>query len=335
MENKEIAVVTGANGFVGSHLVDLLVDKGYNVRCIVRGTSDLKWLKNHLEEKKVELFTCGLNNKEELVPILKDAHYIYHVAGVVKSKKPEGYFSGNVEPARNILDVAEKHCTNLKRILVVSSQTAAGPSLDGIPINEEMRCNPITTYGRSKLNEEKVTITYRNILPVTICRAPAVYGERDTEIFIFFKTFASGLFTTIGFNTKLISLIHVSDLVNGFYLAATSEKAKGQIYFISSERLYTWEEIGEVTSRVLNKKAFHIRVPHTVVFLIAVIAEFLALFSKKASTLNVEKAKDITQTYWVCSTQKAMNDFGYKQKISIEEGIERTIKWYKQIGWLK
>ena len=78
MENKKIAVVTGATGFVGSHLVDLLLKEGFTVKCIVRKTSNLRWL----EGKNVEIYDSGLFNKDEIKKILKDADYLYHIAGV-------------------------------------------------------------------------------------------------------------------------------------------------------------------------------------------------------------------------------------------------------------
>jgi dihydroflavonol-4-reductase len=330
MQNKEIAVVTGANGFVGSHLVDLLLEKGYEVRCITRKSSNLKWL----EGKTVEIYDCGLFDKEGLNKVLRDANYIFHVAGVVKSKKPEGYFKGNVETTRNLLDVSLNNLDSIKRFVVVSSQTVTGPSPDGKPVTEETECRPITTYGRSKLEEEKLALSYSDKLPITICRAPAVYGERDTEIFIYFNTFSKGLTTTIGFNKKILSLIHVTDLVNGIYLSAISEKATGQTYFVSSEKYYTWPEINTITGNVIGKKAVIIKVPHFLVYTIAAIAQFFAIFSKNAATLNLEKAKDITQQYWICDTSKAIRDFGYKQNISAEEGIRRTIEWYKKMKWI-
>jgi dihydroflavonol-4-reductase len=282
MQNKEIAVVTGANGFVGSHLVDLLLEKGYEVRCITRKSSNLKWL----EGKTVEIYDCGLFDKEGLNKVLRDANYIFHVAGVVKSKKPEGYFKGNVETTRNLLDVSLNNLDSIKRFVVVSSQTVTGPSPDGKPVTEETECRPITTYGRSKLEEEKLALSYSDKLPITICRAPAVYGERDTEIFIYFNTFSKGLTTTIGFNKKILSLIHVTDLVNGIYLSAISEKAAGQTYFVSSEKYYTWPEINTITGNVIGKKAVIIKVPHFLVYTIAAIAQFFAIFSKNAATLK-------------------------------------------------
>lgn len=329
MSSKTIAVVTGANGFVGSHLVDLLIEKNYTVRCITRKSSSLRWL----EGKDVEIYNCGLSDKENLRKVFNGAEYIYHVAGVVKSKTPEGYFKGNVDTTKTLLDVSLEFKSSLKKFLVVSSQTAVGPSLNGVPVDETSACSPITTYGKSKLEEEQLARSYMDRLPITICRAPAIYGERDTEIFIFFQTFNKGLMTTIGFDEKKLSLLHVKDLANGFYLAAVSDKSAGETYFISSEKYYTWEEVGRVTSEVLNKKPVRIKVPHTAVYTIAAIAQFFAMFSSKPATLNIEKAKDITQHSWTCDTGKAVRELGYRQNISIEEGIKRTCGWYKEMKW--
>jgi nucleoside-diphosphate-sugar epimerase len=330
MNNKQTAVITGANGFVGSHLVDLLLENNYIVRCITRKSSNLQWLKG----KNIQIFDSGLLDKDGLRKAFQGADYIYHVAGVVKSKKPEGYFHGNVETTRVLLETAVEFKDTIKKFLIVSSQTAAGPSRNGKVITEDDPCNPITTYGRSKLAEEELAKSFMNLLPITICRAPAVFGDRDTEIFIFFKTFSKGLMTTIGFDKKLISLIYVQDLVKGFMLAAESGKSAGQTYFISSEKHYTWEEIGNISAKVLSKKPVKIKVPHSVVYGIAAIAQVLASFSSKPATLNMEKARDITRNAWICDTSKAIRELNYHQSISIEEGIKRTCEWYKQQGWI-
>lgn len=330
MKNNLIAVVTGGTGFVGSHLVDLLIKNGFTVRCIIRKTSNLRWL----EGKPVEIYDCGLFDTEKLKNVLDGADYVYHVAGVVKSKKPKGYFIGNVETTKNLLSAVTEATPNLKRFVIISSQTTTGPSLDGKPVNEETVCRPITTYGKSKFEAEKLAKKYMDKIPITICRAPAVFGERDTEILIYFKTFNKGITTRIGFDKKTISLIHVLDLVDGIYKSSIEDNAKGQTYFISSEKLYSWEEIGTVTSSVLNKNPITIKFPHFLVFIIAAFAQFISLFGKKAATLNIEKAKDITQKNWICDTSKAVNELGYKQKISLEEGIKRTCDWYKKMKWI-
>ena len=327
MENKEVAIVTGANGFVGSHLVDYLLSKNFIVKCLVRQSSNLKWL----EDKNVEIFKCGLFDRDGIKTAMKDVNYVFHVAGVVKAKNTDGYFKGNVDATKILLETAEENKHNIKRFVVVSSQTVSGPSYDGKPVNEQTECKPLTTYAKSKFEQERLVLSYREKIPVTICRAPAIYGERDTEIFIYFQTFSKGLTSLIGFDKKMLSLLHVADLAAGLYLAATSERSVGEIYFISSEKFYTWDEVGAVTSKELNKKAIKIRIPHFVVYTLAAFAQFFAIFSSKPATLNIEKAKDLTQHAWICDTSKAIKDLGYRQNVSIEEGIKRTCDWYKKM----
>jgi nucleoside-diphosphate-sugar epimerase len=331
MEKQSTAVVTGANGFVGSHLVDLLLEKEFKVKCLVRKTSDLKWLRG----KEVEIIDCGLFDVEGMKTTFKGANYIFHVAGVVKSKSPEGYYKGNVETTKNILNACLSTKDSIKKIVIVSSLTACGPSIDGKPVNEETDPHPITTYGKSKLAQEKTAQSFMNELPITICRAHAVYGERDTEIFIFFQTFNKGLMTTVGLKDKYLGLIHVKDLVNGLYLAAISEKSTGQIYFISSEETYNWKMVGDVTSKILGKRPIKVKVPHFIVYNVAAIAQFFAMFSSKPATLNLEKARDLVQPFWICDVTKAVQQLGFRQQMSIEEGIKRTYDWYKLMGWLK
>lgn len=325
-----VSVVTGGTGFVGSHLVDLLLEKGHTVKCIVRKTSNLRWL----EGKPVEIIDSGLYDKEKLKEVLKDTDYLFHVAGVVKAKKWEDYYNGNVTPAKNLLEVLIEVNPQIKRVIVVSSQTVSGPAKDGKPVTEEMEPKPITRYGKSKLEEEKLVLSFKEKLPITIVRPPAVYGERDTEIYLFFKTYKQGLMTKVGFDKKLVSIINVKDLVRGIFMAATSPKAEGEIYFITSKEFYDWDQIGDVTAKAFGKKALKISLPHFLVYGVAVIAEFFSLFSSKAATFNIEKARDFVQRYWICSPEKAKRDFGFVQEISLEEGIKQTIDWYKREKWL-
>lgn len=327
---KNISVVTGASGFVGSHLVDKLLAEGHQVKCILRKTSSKRWLEN----KPVEIIDAGLFDKDNLRKILKDADYLFHVAGVVKAKNTEDYFKGNVETTQNLLDILSEVNPKIKRVVIVSSQTACGPSLDGKPVTEKTKEHPITTYGRSKYAQEQLAKKYFDKLPITIIRPPAVYGERDTEIYLFFKTYKQGLMGLIGFDKKQVSIVHVEDLVNGIFLAAISQKAVGQTYFIGSEKYYNWVEIGEICSKAFGKKAFTVKIPHTFVYTVAGVAQFFALYSSKAATFNLEKARDFVQSAWTCDVSKAVDDLGFRQNVSLEDGMKRTIDWYREMKWL-
>ncbi|MFH1194461.1 MAG: NAD-dependent epimerase/dehydratase family protein [bacterium] len=327
---KKIAVVTGGSGFIGSHLVDHLLSQGYSVKCIIRKSSNTRWLKG----KDLELIDCGLFDKEKLKVVLKDADYLFHIAGVVKSKDEKEYFDGNVETTRTLLNVLVEVNPGIKRIVISSSLTASGPSLDGKPSTEETPEHPITTYGRSKLEQERVALSYKDKLPISIVRLHAVYGERDTEIYQFFKTYKMGLMALIGFNDKHLNLVHVDDAVSGIYLASTSEKAIGQIYFIASEEIYDWPLVGEIIGKAFGKKAFTLRIPHFIVYTVAAVAQFFAKFSSQAATFNIEKARDFVQKEWTCDVSKAKRDLGFRQNVALDKGIERAIAWYREMKWL-
>ncbi|MFZ1292068.1 MAG: NAD(P)-dependent oxidoreductase [Melioribacteraceae bacterium] len=329
MKNN-IAVVTGATGFVGSHLVDLLLEKNFTVRCIVRKSSNLRWLKG----KNVEIFDSGLFDKEKLKSIFKDADYVYHVAGVVRSKNKDGFYKGNVETTKTILDSLIEVNPNLKRLIIVSSLTACGPAENGIPCTEQTVPHPITTYGKSKLAEEELAKSYIDKLPITICRAPAIYGEREEDIYAMFKGFQKGIMTLVGFNNKKLSLIHGRDFVNGIFLASQSEKAKNQIYFISSDEIYSWNQVSDAMEKAIGKKALRIRIPHFIVYIVGGISHLINYFAKKPATFNWEKSKDFVQENWTCDISKAKKDFGYTQNISLEDGMKSTVDWYRENKWL-
>ncbi|MBM4170695.1 MAG: NAD(P)-dependent oxidoreductase [Ignavibacteria bacterium] len=330
METKIISVVTGASGFVGSHLVDYLISKGHYVKCLLRKSSSKKWL----EGKPVEIVDCGLFDTESLSGVLRSADYLYHIAGVVKAKTYDEYLHGNVETTRILLDVLLKVNPKVKRVVIASSFTACGPSYESMTCNEETKEHPLTRYGKSKLEQELLAKQYMGQLPITIIRPPAVFGPRDTEIYLFFKTYKAGLMSLIGYNNKLLNLIYIDDLIVGLYLASINEKAAGQIYYIASEEMYTWPQIGDVIANAFGRKAFTIRIPHFIVYIVAAFAQFFSMFSSKAATFNIEKARDFVQQYWTCDVSKAKRELGFKESYSLEESMKLTIDWYREMKWL-
>jgi nucleoside-diphosphate-sugar epimerase len=143
-----------------------------------------------------------------------------------------------------------------------------------------------------------------------------------------------GIHPTIGFSDTYVSLIHVKDLVRGIILAGEHKKSVGATYFISSERFYNWKEVGGLTAKIMNKRAIQIRVPVFLVYGVSIFAEIGAFFTRKPALLNIEKARDLVQRAWTCSIEKAKKELGYREELTIEEGIRDTIKWYRENGWL-
>jgi dihydroflavonol-4-reductase len=324
--------ITGATGFIGSHLADLLKKDGHDIYCMIRPSSSLKWVEN----KGFHLINLDFKNKEQLKEIFEDMDYVYHIGGLTAAKTYEEFLRGNRDFTKDLISTVYTYSKNLKKFIYVSSQTVAGPSksLEN-PKTEEDECQPITSYGKSKRAGELEVINYFDKMPVTIVRPPAVYGPRDTAILSIFQTVNKGIGTLIGFNKKYVSLIHSDDLVRGIKLAGESSKSNSQIYFISSNEFYNWDQLMEIIKDKMGKKhIIKLKLPHSLVLIIAGISGFFGKFSSKPPVLNYEKGIDFIQDYWICSAEKAKNEIGFVQEMTIEAGMENSIKWYKENNWL-
>lgn len=325
------AFVTGATGFIGSHVADILSEKGMDVRCAVRKTSNLRWV----DGKGYDLVETDFNDPDSVKKAVAGCDYVFHVGGQTYGRDLDDFLRGNRDVTLRMLEAAAEN-PNLKRFLHVSSQTVAGPaeSLDK-PIDETMPCKPITAYGKSKLAGEAEVAKFADKFPSTIVRLPAIFGPRDTAIFDFFKTVNKGLGALIGMNKKYLSLLHSSDAARGCVEAALSDNTVGETYFVSSEKFYSWDFlVDEIKNALGGKFVLKLRTPEFVVLGAARISEFFGKFSSKPPVFNYEKGLDFIQDYWICSTEKAMRDFGYRQKTPIEEGLRDAIDWYKKNGWL-
>jgi len=324
------ALVTGSTGFVGSHLVEKILERGYEVRCFLRPDTRLDYINN----LPVELFRGDYSNSESLKKAVDDVDYVFHVGGVTKSKTKNGYFEGNYLATVKLLEAVLSNNLSLRRFVLISSQAAVGPGHSSQPVNEETPCHPITTYGVSKLKAEEKCLSVKDKLPITIIRPPAVYGPRDKDIFEFFKSASKHVIAISGFGRKILSLVHVYDLVEGIIIAAENPQAAGQIYFIANSEIYDWDTIANLTKQIIGKWTITVRVPHLAIFSIAAISELVSRIQGRAALINFEKARDMVQKNWACSPAKAERELGYKAKLTIRAGIENTIQWYKENKWI-
>jgi dihydroflavonol-4-reductase len=329
-KDRSRVLVTGANGFVGSHLVESLLDKGYQVRCLVRKTSNLKWLSG----LKVEYVYGDISERNSLNEAVANVDVIIHSAGLTKAKNREGYFKANAEGTRNLVEVCLERNPGLHRFIYISSQAASGPGEDERPKDEAAPCRPVSDYGGSKLEGEKIVSEYSSKLPVTIIRPPAVYGPRDTDMLGFFKVVKYGFRISFGKGESYISLVYVKDLVDGILLAAENTKAIGQTYFIADDRVYSWREAFNIIAGVMNKKTLPLRIPKSIVFFLAFLSESFYRLLGKTPAFNTQKTREITQRYWGLDVSKAKKELGFVPRFPLDKGTSETVKWYRENGWL-
>lgn len=326
------ALVTGATGFVGSHVADLLIQRGFSVRAIYRKTSNTRWLQN----KPVKLVEASLSDCDSLREAVRGVDYVFHIGGLIMARSQDEFMKANRDGTRNLGEACLETAPNLRRFLYVSSLTAAGPSksLDE-PVTEDMPCSPLTAYGRSKVAAEKAIMELSPKMPVTIVRPPAVYGPRDNGLVPVFKAVKNGIGMLIGFDKKYLSLVHSTDLARGIVDAAMPDISIGEAYYISSDEFYNWVQLMDTMKEAFSKKfLIKLRAPHFVVLSAAAATEFVGQFMKTPPIFNYDKGIDFIQKYWTCSTEKARRHFGYRQEVPLRAGFEETFKWYRDNKWL-
>lgn len=323
------AFVTGGTGFIGSHLVDELISSQQydDIRCLVR--NDEKWLsgKNYTKIKGDLFDLHALSEAVEGVDV------IFHIAAIVKAQTQKEFTLANVEATENLIRIAQKK--GISNIVLLSSQAAAGPS-SGTPVTEKDALRPVSMYGHSKKEmEEIIHIIAQKNDSIKIIRPPSVYGPRENQIYIFFKTFSRGICPIVGDgNHPQISMVYVKDLVQGIMKAAQKKDEGIHTYFVGGqEDNYSWNQIREITTIAMNKKAIPVKINPKLVKKIAGVIESSASLFGSYPVVNREKANEMILE-WVCSSNKAKRELGYAPEVSLEEGISRTIRWYKQYNWL-
>ena len=320
------ALVSGSNGFIGSHLVEALKKRGYAVPCLVRKTSNLNWLKG----LDVEFVYGDCTEKETLYKAVEGADYVYHLAGVVRAVDRETYYRVNFLGTRNLLEVCNKTNRKIKKFVYLSSQAAVGPTNP----NGEGDCQPITDYGKSKLKGEIVVHNYSDRLPVLIIRAPVIYGPRDKDIYTYFKFLKRRIRPLPGKGEGYVNILYVGDLVEGMILAAENESSSGETYFIADEKSYSWKEAADKAAQALGVKAIKINIPRWLISASAFLSELSSEITHKPVLIDRQKAKELLHNGWFCDITKAREHLGFKPRVSLEEGLKITASWYKENGWL-
>ena len=315
--------VTGANGFIGSHLVRELLNKGYEVNCLIRQTSDL----SSIAGLRLNLFEGDVRKSETLIEPMKDVEYIYHLAAELMVTSRQEFEETNTDGTINMLKAAEKFAKNtLKRFLMVSSQAAAGPCDNPDPIDETKEPAPISWYGNSKKKAEEAVKNFKDHLPLTIVRPPAVYGERETDLSQIYTVISKRVHPKLGILKKYLVMVYVGDLVKGMIQAAESDNTLNKTYFLTHNEVLTAKSVTKTIARAMNK-AFGVTIPVPLIFirLAAPFAELIYHLSRNRAQMTRDKAREVSQRFWVATSAKAKKDFSWEAENNLFEGMKKTI----------
>jgi dihydroflavonol-4-reductase len=325
------ALVTGASGFVGGHLAEALVRHNVKVKLLVRSTSKLPFKPT----TNMEICFGDVTDLESLRKAMKGVKVVYHLAGVLRGSDFSSYRNVNAEGTRKVCQAAAE--SKVKRLVYVSSLSAAGPSTLEGPIDETVFPQPVSFYGQTKLMGEDIVLSYQTHYPVTVLRPGAVYGSRETDIFEYFKMVANHLVVIGGADTQKISFVYVDDLVDAILLTAHSKKAEGKTYFVSDGQSYHWGDITAYIGKALNKSYFTIKLPLGLVKAVASLGDFAIYLTGKSilpPIVSSDKMKEVQVPGWACKNTKLRQELGFKPKFGIEVGIQKTVEAYRTAGWL-
>jgi nucleoside-diphosphate-sugar epimerase len=322
-------LVTGASGFLGGHVAELLSKRGDQVRALVRVTSNRKHLQGL---SNVELVEGSVEEPERVREAVEGVDAVVHSAGLIKARSTDDFFAVNVGGTANLVEAARKQ--KLKRFVLVSSLEACGPSADGLPVPADQE-NPVTAYGRSKLAAEKVVLSAKDDMTVVILRPGAIYGPRDGEILEAFRAIKHGVLPIVAGGEAKGMWIYATDCAEACVRAIDADVPSGSIYFVDDGcgPIAQGQMLADA-ERALGKRAFFRRsLPVPVFMTVARGIEAFGRMSNRPVMLTREKANMLLQ-HWVCSSEETRRDLGWTPKVPWSEGVGLAVKWYRENGWL-
>lgn len=325
-----LALLTGANGFVGSHLADLLVARGWRVRALVRRTSDIRWV----PRDRVDLVYGDLADPLSLKAAASGADVVFHAAGVTGVVGRGDYLEVNAQGTRRLTEAAAAATAQGARVVLVSSLAAGGPSRPQHPRAEDDPDAPANAYGRSKLAAEDAMRAAAGSMPWTVVRPAAVYGPRDRGFLVLARMVARGWNLRITGAPQPVSLIHARDTAAGLLAAAESKASVGKVYYLGHTSIDGWAALGDCMARALGTSTRGIPVPRPLIPAIGRVSSVVSAVLRKPNPFPPDRVGDLLAPAWTCEASRLERDCGFRPRVDLEPGIAETMDWYRAEGWL-
>lgn len=312
------AFITGATGFLGSHLVDELVKRGWEIRCLVRKKVEATY----------ETVSGDLTERGTLKPeYFKDIDVVFHLAAQISARGIKDYFKVNVEGTKNLVDaILSSRPSMVRKIVFVSSLAVHGPGkVDGTPIKEDDPFRPITPYGESKKRTEELLLLVKDLIKVVIVRPTIVVGPRNRLLLPLYR-FAPKFGCPI-IPGHIVSFVHVRDVVNVLIESAEHELNSGEAFLVSDGKAYTYEDLWDILNSIfLEIEGRKIRKIPTFNFMPRVLSILPGIIGRRA--------KEMAEKNWFCTPEKTRKILGINEFIPARESIREDFFWCKSTGLL-
>ena len=336
-------LITGASGFIGSFIVEEALRRGFETWAAVRKSSSREFL----QDERIHFIELNLSSEAELKQQLKDIQfdYVVHAAGVTKCLHKEDFFRINTEGTKNLVRALLDLQMPLKRFVYISSLSIMGAIREEQPykeIREQDKAMPNTAYGKSKLEAEQWLVSLNKelekknekLLPYVILRPTGVYGPRERDYFMMAKSIQSHTDFAVGFKQQDITFVYVTDVVQAVFLAMKKGQT-GRCYFLSDGEVYQSSTFSDLIRKELgNPWWIRITAPLWLLRIITFCGEYIGHMTGKVTALNNDKYNIMKQRNWRCDINPARQELGYEPQVKLEEGVRRSIAWYKKNKWL-
>jgi len=315
-------LLTGANGFVGSHILDTLVERGLPAVVLLRPGANRRWIEPNLAQ--CEIRAGSITDPSSLEPALRGITHVIHCAGRTKALRTEEYYATNEAGTRNLVDAVNRAGRAVQRFVCVSSLAASRPAVASAPAREDDPPQPVSEYGRSKLAGEEVVRRHCRA-PFVILRPPGVYGPRDTDFLQLFRAVRRHLLPSFGGGSQPLSLVYVRDLARATVLALEHPAAP---------EVATPLLLARRIAEALGTWTVPLPLPWWGLWAVCLAQETGSRITGRPGILSRQKYLEARAAGWVCNVTRLREELGVECGTDLREGVARTRDWYRGEGWL-
>jgi len=322
------ALVTGAAGFVGHHLVAALYRHGDNVRALALPTEDTSQL-----EQRAAVYRGDVRQPETLIEPMRGVDTVFHLAAIHGLWRPrQDYYAVNVAGTENVCRAAL--AAGVRRFIYVSSWTVYGMGL-GQPVSESLPLRPIPDlYTETKAEADRLVRRYidREHLPGVVVRPGTMFGPGDWVNFgRMARRLQTGKAMIIGSGRNALPFVYVTNVVEGMLLAAEQERAVGQVYNLADDQPLTQEQFWRALAHGLGARPPRLHLPYHALYALAFIAErAVKLDDPRHQPLLTRLGVQLFGADNRHAIAKARHELGYAPRVSVSEGVLLTARWYTQ-----
>jgi nucleoside-diphosphate-sugar epimerase len=322
--------LTGATGFLGSHVVDVLLERGHQLKALVRPTSSIRRLK----ELGVDLVPGQIPQNISLSKALSDCDAVVHIAGIIKALSQKEFFRINTQGTQYLVEQILKANSRPRLLIHVSSIAAVDPRRRDDYCQPADRDPALSDYGESKRRAELALAPLKGKVQTCILRPPPLYGPQDHEFLPLFRAIDRGLAPMYRGGKNQLSICYGSDTARAVADLVDKPPARDGIYCLDDGKVHSWRDIVEAAAKAMKKRPRYFTIPDPAMYVAALFSQLWAQLWRKPAYLSINRMRDIRQPRWVCGYKNLQAAVGWEPSTSLESGMNNTYQFYRKEGWI-